>query len=257
MLIPISIRCLLALLLIAPMALHAASLRIGTSGQYPPFSQDHQGELEGLDIELAQQLATFLGQEIEFRVLPFSDLIPALRNDSIDLIMSGMSITPARSRQVLFTSPITQTGQVAIIHQRNIGMLGEPWQLTRDGRRIGVKRGTTGEELVLNEFPSAIVMSFDTIDKALAVLTAGELDYVIHDAQTSWMISQNREFEELISLNQPLSEESIAWAVSPKSRELLLQINAFLTEARRNGELDRLLRRWLPLSIYTNQAPRH
>ncbi|RRJ83181.1 transporter substrate-binding domain-containing protein [Aestuariirhabdus litorea] len=248
------LRYLLLLTFLLPITLQAAGLRVGTSGQYPPFSLQQEGKLSGLEIDLAHQLGHFLGQPVEFRVMPFPDLIPALESGSIDLAMSGISITPERSARVLFSAPVTHTGQMAIIHQRNIALLGEPWQLTRSGRRIGVKRGTTGEQLVTNEYPSAIMLSFDTIDQALAVLAAGEIDYVIHDAQTSWMITQDSAFNELISLNQPLTKEAIAWAVSPASRPLLAKLNGFLEQIQGNGELEPLLRRWLPLRIQANQT---
>ncbi|MCL6416983.1 transporter substrate-binding domain-containing protein [Aestuariirhabdus sp. Z084] len=245
--------CLLACLILVPASLQAASLRIGTTAQYPPFTSQHQGELRGLEIELAQRLGQSLGRSVEFRIMSFAELIPALSNNSVDLIMSGMSVTAEREQRVLFTQPITHTGQVAIIHQRNIALLGEPWQLKRSGRRIGVKHGTTGEQLVAEQYPEAIVMSFNSIDQALAVLAAGEIDYVIHDAQTSWLITQNREFNELISLNQPLTKESIAWAVNPRAVSLQQELNRFIAELKRSGELDQLVRKWLPLTVRVNQ----
>ncbi len=230
----------------------AKSLIIGTTDNYPPFSFKKNGEMHGLEPELATLLGKHLGRAIEFRSMPIDQRIPALLNGSIDVIMAGMSITPDRAQQVNFTLPITSTGQMAIIHQRNIGTLGELNQISRSGRRIGVKKNTSGEKLVNEKYPAALVFRFDTIDIALGALAGDELDYVIHDAQTSWLINQNREFNDLISLNQLINNEQIAWAVSPRQVALQQELNQFIAEIKHNGVLDNLLRKWIPLKVSTN-----
>lgn len=243
--------CLTAAMITMPTL--ADTLRIGTTANYPPFAFQKDGKMQGLDVQLAQRLSEHLGRPIEFSIIPINRRIPALISGEIDIIMAGMSVTPERAQRVSFSQPITTTGQMAIIHQRNIGRLGELRQMARHGHRIGVLHGSTGAKLVYEKFPGSMVMEFSSIDIALGTLAGDELDYVVHDAQTSWLINQNREYEDLISLNQLLNHEQIAWAVSPLNIALQQEINEFLRQIQQTGELKGLLRYWIPLTVNANQ----
>ena len=70
-------------------------IRIGTSGEQPPLTMTaRNGELLGLDIALARVLAQSMGVEARFVQLPFGQLLDALLAGQLDLVMSGMTITP-------------------------------------------------------------------------------------------------------------------------------------------------------------------
>ena len=74
-----------------------AELRVGTSGEQPPLTMTtRSGALVGLDIAFARVLAQAMGVEPKFVRLPFGRLIEALEAGEVDLVMSGMTITPAR-----------------------------------------------------------------------------------------------------------------------------------------------------------------
>lgn len=77
------------------------TLRIGTNANFPPFeSVDKEGKLIGFDIDVGRALGKVLNKEVVFKEFEFDALILALDKGQIDLIMSGLSITASRQKEI-------------------------------------------------------------------------------------------------------------------------------------------------------------
>ncbi|MGI9324806.1 MAG: transporter substrate-binding domain-containing protein, partial [Pseudomonadales bacterium] len=86
--------------------LESGELRVGVSGSQPPFNvKNRSGELMGLEIDLAKMLAGAFGVEAKFVEKPFGELLAAIDEDEIDIVMSGMAITAERSVNYEFVGP--------------------------------------------------------------------------------------------------------------------------------------------------------
>ncbi|WP_034850343.1 ABC transporter substrate-binding protein [Inquilinus limosus] len=76
----------------------AGKIIVGTNNNYPPiiFKDPATNELQGVDIDLARAIAKQLGVEVEFQEIAFAQMLPSLQTGRIDIVMAGMSDTPAR-----------------------------------------------------------------------------------------------------------------------------------------------------------------
>ncbi|MGK9165200.1 ABC transporter substrate-binding protein [Inquilinus limosus] len=76
----------------------AGKIVVGTNNNYPPiiFKDPATNELQGVDIDLAKAIAKQLGVEVEFQEIAFAQMLPSLQTGRIDMVMAGMSDTPAR-----------------------------------------------------------------------------------------------------------------------------------------------------------------
>lgn len=84
----------------------AEQISFGVSATYPPFeSMDANNQIVGFDIDLAHALCKQMQAECTFTNHAFDSLIPALKFKKYDAVISGMDITPERSKQVAFTDP--------------------------------------------------------------------------------------------------------------------------------------------------------
>ena len=92
----------------------AKVLRIGTPGDYAPFSVEVGGELSGVDIELAQGLADGLGLEPVFIRTSWRQLLEDLRSDRFDIAVGGISVTPARLVAAAFSVATASGGKTAL-----------------------------------------------------------------------------------------------------------------------------------------------
>jgi len=181
--------------------------------------------------------------------MPFAKLIPALQAGEIDVIMSGMSVTPERSAQVIFTDSYMEIGQMAIITTENAAKFSQSWSIFRPGVRVGVEPGTTGAEFAAIELKEAKVKFFNDSAAAFAGLRNNEIDLYVHDAPTSWQLATTGENRDLISLYTPLTNEQLAWAVRKDDQRLADSLNDALRTMKGNGSLRYILNRWIPVTV--------
>ena len=122
---PMRAALLAALLLLTPMAARAqatldvilarGTLRVGLTGDYRPFSiKDQANHFEGLDVDMANSLATALGVKLEIVPTAWRDLMPDLLAGKFDVGMGGISVTLARAKTALFSDPVMRTGKTPI-----------------------------------------------------------------------------------------------------------------------------------------------
>src|SRR6266404_2350857 len=102
-----------AIALLAAACLHprpeAPPLRVGTSGDYPPFSLARDGRLEGLDVEIARRFAHDGGRRLELVPFRWPELTRDLAAGRFDLAMSGVTLRPERAVAGVFTRPVARS----------------------------------------------------------------------------------------------------------------------------------------------------
>lgn len=92
-------------------------LRVGTTFDYPPFTyKDENGKPQGIDVELAQDLANSLEVKIEFVQTTWSDLLKDLGEDRFDIAMGGISKKLFRQQQFFFSQGYGADGKTGIAH---------------------------------------------------------------------------------------------------------------------------------------------
>lgn len=224
-------------------------LRVGVTPLYPPVIFKDGKHYDGIEAELAQLVSRELGRPIAYVELARDDLIPAVLRGEIDVVMSGMSVTPGRAERVRFTESYMDTGQLAVVRTKELTRFGAPHQLRGAGVRIGFVRETTGAKYVHSDLPRSIQLEFEASDEGVAALRAGEIDVFIHDAPTIWKYTLAPDNRDLAGLYRALTKEGLAWAVGPNDSVLQSQLNESLAELRTSGRLEPVLRKWIPIRI--------
>lgn len=227
----------------------AGSLRVGMSADYPPLHFKQDGKFYGIEVDSAMAVGRMLGRRVELVQMPFDELIPALVAGKVDVLMSGMSVTAERSKQVRFTDAYLRVGQMSIMHKDKVGRFSQPWAVYREGVRVGVEPGTTGEAFAERDLQDAVVKRYRNPDAAFNGLRNDEIDLYIHDAPTSWQLANGKDNQDLISLYTPLTEEMLAWAVAQDDEILAQELNESLAVMKANGSLQYILNRWIPVTV--------
>lgn len=112
-----------ALLLSVAMLLSTAGLALaqkvyinGIDANFPPFAYvNAQGQPEGFDIDMLAWIANDLGIKIEHKPMEWSGIVASLQAKKIDLIASGLSVTPERAKQIDFSTPYFVTDIVLVV----------------------------------------------------------------------------------------------------------------------------------------------
>jgi polar amino acid transport system substrate-binding protein len=229
----------------APVAADPAVLRVGVCPNSPPMIFKEGERVTGVEADLAEALGRDLGRRVVFVEEKWEDLIDALDANQVDIIMSSMSITPARRYRVAFTEPYLETAQVALCRstERYTYVLNLASQVKRG---IGLKEGTTADLLVRQEFPTVKRKYYKDGDAGAAALLGRSIDLYISDAPMIWRLASLNETKGLTVVPQILSREDLGWGVQRGNPQLLDAANGFLRKARASGELRRIYSRWMP-----------
>ena len=224
-------------------------LRIGLSPDSPPMAFLENGELAGIEVTLGQMLSDALDRQPQWIQLEWQELIPALKADRIDIIMSGMSITDERAEEVLFSSPYMEVGQLVAIRWSDIQSRSNSRSMKVSGARIGVGQATTGESLVIQRFPDAQIIPFAHTEGLIEALRQGKVDFIVHDAPTIWHITAAPSGEDFVGLFRPLNQEYLAWAVSPEQPELKKKIDGLIEQWEQDKKLKTVFNQWIPIRV--------
>jgi polar amino acid transport system substrate-binding protein len=218
-------------------------LRVGVSPVFPPMIFKQGKELKGVEVEFARALGAQLNREIVFVEVPCKDQIEALNDGRTDIIMSSMSVTPARKYVVNFSKPYFLTGQMALVRRedKNHYALGFPYKLNGN---VGVLKATTGEFLVQRDFPKSPIKSYTNSEEAAKALIKKKINLFITDSTLAWYLAGTYANEGLTVVPIALSEETLAWAVRKQDDALLASVNEFVTKGNQDGTFLKVFRRW-------------
>ena len=224
-----------------------SELKIGITPNFPPLAFKDGGQLKGVEVDFASLLGKQLGVKTTLVELPWEDLIPALVNGKIDVIMSGMSITAARAEYVDFTVPYLTIGQMALVRKIELSKRREQTALDQSSSRVGVLQNTTGDYWARNNLKQATIMGFASVDEGVAALRGDRIDFLIADAPIVWRFTgrHSTENQDLAGVYRLLTTEYLAWAVRRDDDALRRQLNATLLLWEHNGQLDAVLDDWI------------
>jgi ABC-type amino acid transport substrate-binding protein len=228
-----------------------SQFRIGISPDYLPLAyKDPTLGLVGVEVDFANRLGKDLGKTIVFVETPFPELIQALLEERVDIIMSGMSITSERQQLVSFADSYATIGQMALVRAKDRSAFPNVQSFSGLTSKIGFVQGTTGEMAAKAFFPRATLTPQPTIDDGIGALRKGEIEVFIHDAPTVWRIAGNPNEKELEGLYWLLTKEPLAWAVRKDDESLRFALNRELEQWKANGSLKQILTRWVSLRIW-------
>jgi cyclohexadienyl dehydratase len=182
---PVHRPALLALAVAAALAACAARppadapvLRVGTSGDYAPFSLERDGDLEGLDVEVARRFARDTGRRLELVRFRWPDLVTDLAAGRFDAAMGGVTVRPERALAGTFTRPILETGTMVLTR---VGVARTVTELDRHGLRMAVNAGGHLERVARRAFPQAILLPVDDNRVLPRLLADGLVEAIVTD----------------------------------------------------------------------------
>ncbi len=226
-------------------------LRVGvTCNYYPLIFKNKNREIAGLEVDFAYGLAAYLERTVQLVELNWDDLIPALRDNRIDIIMSGMSMTNARQIKIAFANPYYKSGQMVLVSKDPKFKLINDFDklftqsITMD---IGVIGDTTGEMFVRSAFPLAkSIVRFKDQRKAANALISGKIDAFVHDAPSILMIYAEYETKGLRIVMSLMTEEYLAWGMTKKNKNLQRKANQYLNMLKTENKLRPIVEKWMP-----------
>ena len=208
----------------------AGKLTIATSPDFPPFESLEGDAVVGIEPDIMKLICDKLGVEVEFVQMDFDSVLIGIQAAKYDCAMSGITVTPDREKNMLFTAPYYNAAQVIVVAE------GSPITGKADlaGKVASVQTGTTAESGCQDE--GIEVQAFAANADAKAALTTGKVDAWVVDNLTA--IQMVEEGDGLVILDEKMTEEPYAFAFAMGSEDLVAAINDALTELIADGTVE-------------------
>ncbi|KIA81995.1 ABC transporter substrate-binding protein [Chromobacterium amazonense] len=157
-------------------------IRFGVDASYAPFeSKAANGQIVGFDIDLGNEICKRLKAKCVWVENDFDGMIPALKAKKFDGVLSSMSMTEARMKEIAFSAKLFNT-PTRMVAKAGSGLM--PTAASLKGKRVGVEQGTIQEAYAKKHWaPAGVeVVPYQNQTLVLADLTAGRLDASLQDA---------------------------------------------------------------------------
>lgn len=214
------------------------TLVMATNAEFPPYEYYEDGDIVGIDVEIAKAIAAKLGMELQIEDMAFDAIIPAVTSGKADFGAAGMTVTEERQRSVEFTDTYANSNQVAIVKEDS-DITGSD---ALAGKIIGVQLGTTGDALA-TEIKDATVERYNKGLEAVQSLTQGKIDAVVIDQATAEAFVKKTEGIKI--LEEKMSEEEYAIAIKKGNIELVEKMNEAIKELKEEGKIDEIVAKYM------------
>ncbi len=212
----------------------AGKLVIGTSPDFPPFeSLSADGKVEGIEVEIMELICKELGVSLEIKQMDFDSVLPGVQTGKFQVGVSGISVTPEREKNTLFTVPYCLAAQAIVVTSDSAITCKDDLA----GKTVSVQTGTTAEEFCMKN--GYTVKAFAANADAEAALTVGKVDaWVIDDLTAAEMVAAyNKDHPDapLVILDEAMTTEPYAFAFAFGSEDLVEKINEILNKLLSDG----------------------
>lgn len=234
----------------------ARTLRLACidSEALPLFSKSPDGKTRGgYEPDAAALVAERLGAEIEWVMVPWEDMIPAVRRGDADAVWCGQGMTEARAALVDFTRPYAVFNETLIVRVDNPARSADELA----GHRIGAIANSTNMKLA-ETFPDVKLVSFgasdDVFGDMIEATRSGEIDGFVDDDVV--MIPLGQEDPDFVEAFTVPTGNRWGIGVAPGNDALREEIDAALESVVADGSLERVWRAWMPLLPFPLQNER-
>jgi len=205
---------------------------------YPLGFRDRSGNLAGLEIDIARELAKELNFQVEFVPLKNRDRLTALQNNQVDLAIAQVTVTTNRSRLIDFSLPYYTDSTIAVAKR------GTTSQELKQPVAIGVLKNSAAIAVIQSQFPKAAIIGASSYADGLEALQADKVKAFVGDRTSlSQWLKEHPDFE---IIGQPLAVHSLAIALPRGLQHLDLRDRVFdvVDKWRKNGWLQERANYW-------------
>ena len=219
------------------------NIRVGMNAEYQPFEFKKDNEIVGFDVDIIDAISKKVGFTYTLNHMSFDALILALKSNKIDMIISGMSATDERRKQVDFSIPYYEGKTLYIKRKESTDIVDKD---SLKNKKVGVYIGTVQEQglLKIKKDYNIDIVTSENIFGAILNLKNKKVDVAAADAATA--VGYLKENDDLIGFyEEPDGSEGLSVAFDKgKQPELLESVNKAIKELRESGEYDKILEKW-------------
>lgn len=202
-----------------------------TEAGFAPYEYYENGKIVGVDIDIANEIAKYIGKELVVKDIAFDSIINELNSGKADFAAAGMSITPERLQEVDFSIEYITSNQVVMVRKDSNITMNEI-----DGKKIAVQLGNVADSYATKNYKNSKIVRQKKYLTMVEDLKASKVDLIIMD---------NLPAQEIIKANDGLKllpgylfSDSYGIAVKKGNTDLLNSINTVLEKLQSEGKIE-------------------
>lgn len=206
------------------------------------FRNPKTQELNGIDVELARELAKDLGVKLQFVDSSFAKLVEDVLGDRCDIAMFAIGITPQRAEKLRFSEPHLQSDIYAITTRSN-RIIKEWDDIDRPGVVVAVAKGTLHEPIMREKLKQGTLLVLDTPHAREQEVESGRADVFMTDSPYSRRMLETTDWARLVKPPRTYHITPYAYAMQPGDDRWHERVNQFVRQIKRDGRLLEAARR--------------
>lgn len=220
-------------------------LVVGMTGNMPPLNMTTKaGKVIGLEPDLSRDIATAMGVKLSIRTMPFSELLAALQTGKVDMIMSGMTITPKRNLDVAFVGPYFLSGKCILSKQEALSAADGAGVLNHSSLKLAALKGSTSQQFVEELAPEAELTPIVDYDEGVDMVLNDRADALVGDYPICIVSLLRYPDRGLVSVISLLTQEPLGVALPANDPLFVNWMENFLSNLESNGILTDLKEHW-------------
>lgn len=206
-----------------------------TEAGFAPYEYYENGEVVGVDVDIAKEIAKYLGKKLVVKDIAFDSIINEVKTGKADFGAAGISYSDDRAKNVDFSINYAISKQVVIVNNNssitNVNGISN--------KKIAVQLGSIADTFVTEKYKSANVVRQKKYLAAIEDLKTGKVDCVVMDElPAKEIVSKN---EGIKILDGSLTNDSYGMVVKKGNKELLDAINMVLQNLKDEGKIDEFI----------------
>jgi len=236
--------------------LRSGELRVGLSGSQPPLNmKNKRGEIVGLEVDLVRALADSMELGVKLVEMPFAELLGAIEMGDVDLVISGMTITPTRNARVAFVGPYFISGKSLLTSGAQLARSEGGAGLDDAKRSYAALAGSTSAEFVRAKAPKAKLVTTPDYDSGVKLVMDGKVDALVADFPICQVSLLRHPESDLATPTTPFTVEPLGIALPADDPLLVNLVDNYLTTLEDTGTLTLLKARWFSYGPWVEELP--
>ena len=232
------------------------TLVVGTAASMPPLNMKAKdGRIMGYDVDLARLIAKYMAVDLKLEAMPFSELLPALEAGKVDMVISGMTMTPERNLRVAFVGPYMISGKSVLAKLTTLMKVDDVSKINLPTTKLAVLKGSTSEAFVQLVFPKATLVNITHYDEGVTLVMEDKVHAMLADHQTCLYYVLRYADKDLTALVTPFTYEPLGVAVPPNDPLLVNWLGNLMKSLEGTGELNALFNRWFKDGSWLREMP--
>ena len=212
-------------------------MRVGMSSFTPWAIRAKNGDFIGFEIDVARAVADDLGVELELVPTAWDGIIPALLAGKFDVIIGGMSITPARNLKINFTAPYAHSGIDLAANRSKAGNAKTLADFNKAEIVIAMRRGINAVQTVRQMMPNAEIRQFDDEATVIRETINGNAHAMVGSAPWPAFAAVKNPQQLFLPFDEPIDKSSEAIGLRKGDADSLNFFNNWILLRTQNGWL--------------------